>query len=92
MIMKFCERLKDYREKKGLTQSELSKLSGISVRMIQKYEAGIVLDGNEIKSLRLTKKAERKLHVKSKTLLTSLLAYLLAASFRKQNVKHIWLL
>ena len=39
--MKFCERLKDYREKKNITQAELSKLSGISVRMIQKYEAGI---------------------------------------------------
>jgi len=39
--MKFSERLKDYRENKGLTQTELSKLSGISVRMIQKYEAGI---------------------------------------------------
>jgi len=39
--MKFCERLKEYREKKGMTQVELSKASGISARMIQKYEADI---------------------------------------------------
>ena len=41
MIMKFNDRLKKLREDKGLTQAELSKRSGISVRMIQKYEAGI---------------------------------------------------
>lgn len=39
--MKFNERLKKYREEKGLTQSELSLRSGISTRMIQKYEAGV---------------------------------------------------
>lgn len=38
--MKFSERLKNFREGKGLTQAQLSKLSGISTRMIQKYEAG----------------------------------------------------
>lgn len=39
--MKFNERLKKYREEKDLTQSELSLRSGISTRMIQKYEAGV---------------------------------------------------
>lgn len=39
--MTFCDRLKKYRADKGFTQPELSKASGISVRMIQKYEAGI---------------------------------------------------
>ena len=40
MIMKFNERLKKFREDKGLTQVQLSELTGISDRMIQKYEAG----------------------------------------------------
>ncbi len=39
--MKFNERLKKFREEKGLTQVQLSELTGISARMIQKYEAGI---------------------------------------------------
>lgn len=38
--MKFNERLKKFREDKGLTQVQLSELSGISSRMIQKYESG----------------------------------------------------
>jgi transcriptional regulator with XRE-family HTH domain len=40
MIMKFNERLKKLREEKGLTQVQLSELTGISARMIQKYESG----------------------------------------------------
>ena len=40
MIMKFNERLKKFREDKSLTQVQLSELTGISARMIQKYEAG----------------------------------------------------
>lgn len=39
--MKFNERLKKFREDKSLTQVQLSELTGISARMIQKYEAGI---------------------------------------------------
>ena len=39
--MKFNERLKDYREKSGLTQVQLAELSGVSARMVQNYEAGI---------------------------------------------------
>ena len=39
--MKFSERLKMYRENKGLTQIELAEKIGISSRMLQKYEAGI---------------------------------------------------
>lgn len=39
--MKFNERLKDYREKNGLTQVQLAELSEVSARMIQNYEAGI---------------------------------------------------
>lgn len=38
--MKFNERLKKMREEKGLTQVQLANLSGISSRMIQKYECG----------------------------------------------------
>ncbi len=38
--MKFNDRLKGFREEKGLTQVQLSDRTGISVRMIQKYEAG----------------------------------------------------
>ena len=40
MIMKFNERLKKFREDKSLTQVQLSDLTGVSARMIQKYEAG----------------------------------------------------
>lgn len=36
--MTFNERLKELREKKGLTQERLAKLSGLSTRMIQNYE------------------------------------------------------
>ena len=39
--MKFNERLKKMREEKGLTQVQLANLSGISCRMIQKYECGV---------------------------------------------------
>ena len=39
--MTFNERLKKIREKKGLTQDQLAKRSGISCRMIQKYESGL---------------------------------------------------
>lgn len=38
--MKFNERLKSLREEKELTQVQLAKMSGISARMIQKYECG----------------------------------------------------
>ena len=38
MVMKFNERLKKYREDKGLTQVQLSELTGITTRQIQKYE------------------------------------------------------
>lgn len=34
------KRLKEYRIKRELSQSELSKLSGVSLRMIQFYESG----------------------------------------------------
>lgn len=38
--MRFCERLKNFREEKGLTQARLAELADISSRMIQKYECG----------------------------------------------------
>ena len=38
--MKFNERLKKYREEKGLTQAQLSELAGITSRQIQNYEGG----------------------------------------------------
>ena len=40
MIMKFNERLKELREKSKLTQEQLAKVSGVSSRMIQRYEYG----------------------------------------------------
>lgn len=40
MAMKFNERLKKYREEKGLTQAQLSELAGITTRQIQNYEGG----------------------------------------------------
>lgn len=40
MIMKFNERLKELREKNHLTQEQLAKASGVSSRMIQRYEYG----------------------------------------------------
>ena len=40
MIMKFNERLKELREKSKLTQEQLAKISGVSSRMIQRYEYG----------------------------------------------------
>ena len=33
-------KLKEYRERAGLSQSELARASGVSVRMIQHYEQG----------------------------------------------------
>ena len=33
--------LKRIRESKGLSQSQLSKLSGVNLQMIQKYEQGV---------------------------------------------------
>lgn len=38
--MKFSERLKKFREEQGLTQVQLSELTGITARQIQKYEGG----------------------------------------------------
>lgn len=38
--MKFSERLKKIREEQGLTQVQLSELTGITTRQIQKYEGG----------------------------------------------------
>lgn len=32
--------LKQVREKKGLSQSELARISGVNIRMIQHYEQG----------------------------------------------------
>ena len=39
--MAFSERLKKIRENKEMTQEQLAQRSGISRRMIQKYESGI---------------------------------------------------
>jgi len=41
----FSERLKLSRQKKGITQDQLGKLSEISQRVISKYEQGVVLPG-----------------------------------------------
>ena len=39
--MKFNERLKELREQRNLTQEQLAKASGVSSRMIQRYEYGV---------------------------------------------------
>lgn len=44
-------KLKDYREKSNLTQEELSLKSGISVRTIQRIEAGSAPKGYTLKAL-----------------------------------------
>ena len=41
----FSERLKSARQKKGITQDQLSQITGISQKVISKYEQGIVLPG-----------------------------------------------
>jgi transcriptional regulator with XRE-family HTH domain len=41
----FTERLKDARQRKGMTQEKLSELSGINPTLISKYEQGIALPG-----------------------------------------------
>lgn len=41
----FIERLKSARQKKGLTQDQLSKLTGINIKLISKYEQGVTLPG-----------------------------------------------
>lgn len=47
-------RLKILREKKNLTQEELSEKSGISVRTIQRIESGITPKGHTLKALSKT--------------------------------------
>ena len=64
MIMKFNERLKKLREEKGLTQVQLSELTGISTRMIQKYESG-----NARPRLDATEKIAKALNVTADQLL-----------------------
>ena len=41
----FSERLKSARNKKGITQDQLSQITGISQKVISSYEQGIVLPG-----------------------------------------------
>ena len=41
----FVERLKNARQIKGLTQEELSKLTGLNQKLISKYEQGLSLPG-----------------------------------------------
>ena len=41
----FTERLKSARQKKGLTQDQLSKLTGINIKLISKYEQGVTFPG-----------------------------------------------
>jgi len=39
------ERLKNARQKRGLTQEKLSKLTGINQKVISKYEQGVIIPG-----------------------------------------------
>jgi transcriptional regulator with XRE-family HTH domain len=41
----FSERMKSARHKKGITQDQLSQITGISKKVISNYEQGIVLPG-----------------------------------------------
>ncbi|MBQ1436063.1 MAG: helix-turn-helix transcriptional regulator, partial [Clostridia bacterium] len=38
--MAFKDRLKEYRESLGMTQSELAAAAGVTMRTLQNYEAG----------------------------------------------------
>lgn len=49
--------LKENRELKKISQSELSRLSGVSIRMIQHYEQG-VKDINKAQAMTVYKLAE----------------------------------
>ena len=53
----FHSRLKFYREEKGLSQSQLAKLSGVSLRNIQAYEQGS-RDINEAQCIKVIQLAE----------------------------------
>jgi transcriptional regulator with XRE-family HTH domain len=41
----FVERLKNARQKKGITQDQLSNLTGINTNVIAKYERGVIFPG-----------------------------------------------
>jgi transcriptional regulator with XRE-family HTH domain len=45
MKILFSERLKNARQNKGLTQEQLSKLTGLNQKVISKYEQGVILPG-----------------------------------------------
>lgn len=53
----YKSRLKFYREEKGLSQSQLAKLSGVSLRNIQAYEQGS-RDINEAQCIKVVQLAE----------------------------------
>ena len=55
--MSYHSRLKFYREEKGMSQSQLAKASGVSVRLIQAYEQG-TRDINEAKVITVLQLAE----------------------------------
>jgi transcriptional regulator with XRE-family HTH domain len=44
-------KLIEFREKRALTQSELAEKSGVSVRTIQRIEAGAILKGHSLKAI-----------------------------------------
>lgn len=61
-------KLKDYREQQNLTQEELSELSKISVRTIQRIEAGTEPKGHTLKALaKALNTSEKDLLNKSET-------------------------
>ena len=53
----FRSNLKSMREEKGLSQSQLAKLSGVSLRNIQAYEQG-TRDINEAQCIKVVQLAE----------------------------------
>ena len=55
--IKYSNTLKDIRYSNGLTQHELSELSGVNLRMIQHYEQG-VKDINKAEAMTVYKLAE----------------------------------
>ncbi|MDF0708488.1 helix-turn-helix domain-containing protein [Flagellimonas okinawensis] len=63
-------KLTEYREKQNLTQEELSKKSGISVRTIQRIESGIDPKGFTLKALAKTLNIDEINLIKQKPLIT----------------------
>lgn len=63
--MHIGEKIRKLRENLGITQVELSQMTGISSRMLQRYEAG-----NNITSVEAARKIAKALHTTTEALLS----------------------